>query len=314
MSGDLVIEARGLVKRYGSVTAVNGIDLGIKRGEIFGLLGPNGAGKTTVILMTLGLSDRTSGTISVAGFDPARQPLEVKRRVGYMPDSVGFYENLTARANLRYSARLLGLDAKEADRRIADALKRVRLDGVVDRKVSTFSHGMRRRLGLADIWLKRAEVAILDEPTSGLDPQSTHELLDMIRLLKAEGIAVLVSSHLLERVQTVCDRVALFNLGRVALQGTVAELSRSVLGGDTIIDIETSGGGDLTAPLSRVPGVKKVTAGGSGNYRIFANGDIRGEIAAATVDSGSKLMRLALEEPSLDAIYTHYFEEKSRAA
>ena len=257
MTDDLVIDARGLVKHYGAAVAVNGIDLAVKKGEIFGLLGPNGAGKTTVILMLLGLTDRTGGTVQVAGFDPARQPLLVKRRVGYMPDAVGFYDRLTARQNLAYTAKLAGIDRGVAKARIATALDRVRLSDVADKRVATFSRGMRQRLGLAEIWLKQADVAILDEPTTGLDPQSTHELLEMIRHLKADGIAVLLSSHLLERVQVVCDRVALFNKGKIVLQGTVPELAKSVLGGGSIIEIDAAGDG-VAAALSGVAGVIRV--------------------------------------------------------
>lgn len=314
MTGDaLAIEARGLVKRYGENAAVNGIDLAIKPGEIFGLLGPNGAGKTTVILMLLGLTDRTAGTVDVAGHDPARQPLEVKRRVGYMPDSVGFYDNLTAYQNLAYTARLAGIDRRETERRIADALAKVRLSDVAKKRVGTFSRGMRQRLGLAEIWMKHSKVAILDEPTSGLDPQSTFELLEMIRALKAEGIAVLLSSHLLERVQVVCDRVALFNRGRIALQGTVAELAKSVLGGGSVIEIEASGD-NVAAALGRVPGVLKVEAQAANKFKVFASRDASADLAVAVMGAASRLIRLAVEEPSLDAIYARYFEEHSRAA
>jgi ABC-2 type transport system ATP-binding protein len=313
MSGDFVIEARGLVKRYGQTVAVDGIDLAIKKGEIFGLLGPNGAGKTTVILMLLGLTDRTEGTVDVAGFDPARQPLQVKRRIGYMPDAVGFYDNLTARQNLAYIARLAGIDHAVARPRIGEALDRVRLGDVADKRVSTFSRGMRQRLGLAEIHLKRTEVAILDEPTTGLDPQSTHELLEMIRHLRSEGIAVLLSSHLLERVQSVCDRVALFNKGRVVLQGTVAELAKSVLGGGSVIEIYATGAG-VSAALARVPGVNKVETVATDSYKVFASRDASADLAQAVMAAQGRLIRLAVEEPSLDAIYTRYFEEQSRAA
>ena len=169
---DTVIEARGLTKIYGGHRAVDAIDFSIRRGEIFGLLGPNGAGKTTTILMMLGLTETSAGSVDVLGFDPVRQPLEVKRRVGYLPDAVGFYDHLTARENLRYTARLLGLPRREAETRIADAMESVKLADVLDKRVSTFSRGMRQRLGIAEIAMKRAEVAILDEPTSGLDPHS----------------------------------------------------------------------------------------------------------------------------------------------
>jgi len=313
MTSDLVIDAKGLVKHYGKAVAVDGIDLAIKKGEIFGLLGPNGAGKTTVILMLLGLTDRTGGTVEVAGFDPARQPLQVKRRVGYMPDAVGFYDNLTARENLAYIAKLAGIDRGTTKARMDAALERVRLADVADKKVSTFSRGMRQRLGLAEIRLKQTQVAILDEPTTGLDPQSTHELLEMILHLKAEGIAVLLSSHLLERVQTVCDRVALFNKGKVVLQGTVPELAKSVLGGGSIIEIDATGEG-VGAALGRVAGVTKVESVSSHQYKVFATRDASADLAMAVMSAQGRLIRLAVEEPSLDAIYTRYFEEQSRAA
>ena len=308
-----VVEASGLVKRYGAATAVDGIDLSIRRGEIFGLLGPNGAGKTTTILMLLGLTEPSGGTVRVAGFDPVRQPLAVKRRVGYMPDSVGFYDNLTARHNLRYSARLMGLDPAEAEGRIEAALAKVRLADVADKRAGTFSHGMRQRLGLAEIWLKQAEVAILDEPTSGLDPQSTHEFLDMIRELRAEHVAVMISSHLLDQVQSVCDRVALFSRGRVVLQGTVRELAERVLGGHSVVIVEATGTG-LKELLSGIPGVRRVTQEEDGRYRLLAERDVMPDIASKLIAHGAKLVQLSQIEPSLDAVYTHYFQEMSRAA
>jgi ABC-2 type transport system ATP-binding protein len=184
---DNVIEARGLLKLYGATRAVDAIDLSIRRGEIFGLLGPNGAGKTTTILMMLGLTETSGGSVNVLGFDPVRQPLEVKRRVGYLPDAVGFYDYLTARENLRYTARLLAIPRREVEKRMFDALKSVQLADVADQRVSTFSRGMRQRLGIAEIVMKKAEVAILDEPTSGLDPHATYELLEMIRGLSGQG-------------------------------------------------------------------------------------------------------------------------------
>ncbi|HKT20054.1 MAG TPA: ABC transporter ATP-binding protein [Stellaceae bacterium] len=310
---DTVIAARGLKKFYGRVAAVDGIDLAIERGEIFGLLGPNGAGKTTTILMLLGLTDADEGTIDVDGFNPMREPLEVKRRVGYLPDAVGFYDNLSARQNLTYTAKLSGLGRDEARERIDAALKRVQLDAVGDHKVATYSRGMRQRLGLAEVMMKRADVAILDEPTSGLDPQATYELLDMIRGLKAERVAVLISSHLLDRVQAVCDRVALFSHGKVALQGTVAELSQKVLGGGYTVEVEAAGP-ELAAVMARVPGVQRATAAGTDKYRIVAEKDVRAALGQAIIAAGGALMRLDHVEPSLDTIYRHYFEDAHGAA
>jgi ABC-2 type transport system ATP-binding protein len=304
---DNVIEAVNLTKRYNGITVVNGISFSVARGEIFGLLGPNGAGKTTTILMLLGLSDISDGQARVVGYDPVRQPLQVKRRVGYLPDQVGFYDNLTAAENLRYTARLMGMERREREEKIRSALAHVGLPDVTDKRVATFSRGMRQRLGLAEILMKEAEIAILDEPTSGLDPQATHELLDIIRELKQHGVTVLLSSHLLERVQSVCDRVALFNQGNIALIGTVPELGRQVLGGGFRVDVEAQGQG-LAERLKAVPGVQQVEAVGQNRWRLTSDHDVRPEAAAAAVAAGGRLLYLSVEEPSLEAIYTAYFQ------
>jgi ABC-2 type transport system ATP-binding protein len=304
---DVVIEAHGLTKRYGRVAAVNDISFTVGRGEIFGLLGPNGAGKTTTILMMLGLTDVNGGSIRVLGHDPAREPLQVKRRVGYLPDTVGFYDYMTARDNLRYTAALIGIEPADRDRRIADALDRVGLGDVGQKRVGAFSRGMKQRLGLSEILMKDAAIAILDEPTSGLDPQATSELLEMIRSLKRDGVAVLISSHLLERVQSVCDRVALFSAGRIALIGSVPELARQVLGGGYHVEVEADGVG-LAERLAAVPGVRAVEAVGAGRFRMLTEGDVRPQAAAAVVNAGGALRRLSVEEPSLDAIYNRYFQ------
>jgi ABC-2 type transport system ATP-binding protein len=306
-----VIEAQNLTKRYNGVAAVNGVSFAVAQGEIFGLLGPNGAGKTTTILMLLGLSDITQGKARVLGHDPEREPLAVKRRVGYLPDQVGFYDNLTALENLHYTARLLGLEREERDQKIADAVAHVGLSDVVDNRVGTFSRGMRQRLGLAEILMKDAQIAILDEPTSGLDPQATVELLGMIRDLKHRGVSVLLSSHLLERVQSVCDRVALFNEGNLVLMGTVPDLGRQVLGGGFRVEVEAEGEA-LRERLAAVPGVQRVERLGATRLLLMAERDVRPEAAAAVVGAGGRLLHLAVEEPSLEAIYTRYFQEKQQ--
>jgi ABC-2 type transport system ATP-binding protein len=307
MISDAVIEANGLTKTYGSAVAVDHISFKVGRGEIFGLLGPNGAGKTTTILMILGLTDISEGDVRVLGFDPAREPLSVKRRVGYLPDTVGFYDNLTAADNLRYTARLIGFRAMEREKRIAAALDRVGLADFADKPVGTFSRGMRQRLGLAEIVMKGAQIAILDEPTSGLDPHATAELLGIIRGFKSEGISVLLSSHLLERVQSVCDRVALFNAGRIALMGSVPELGRQVLGGGYVVEIEADGVG-LAERLALIPGVSGVEKAGIGKLHLQADRDVRPEAAAEVVAMQGRLKYLGVQDPSLEAIYTRFFE------
>jgi ABC-2 type transport system ATP-binding protein len=312
MAGDVVIRAEGLTKRYGTTVAVDHVDLDVRAGEIVGILGPNGSGKTTTILMLLGLTEPTEGRAEVAGFDPLREPLEVKRRVGYLPDSVGFYDGLSARDNLTYTGRLAGLSRREIDQRFAEALLRVGLPDVGRDRVATFSRGMRQRLGLAEVLMKRPSIAILDEPTATLDPHSTQEFLGMIRGLKADGTAVLLSSHHLDQVQSVCDRVALFNRGRIALSGSVTDLARRVLGGGYVIDVEARGNVVLDQ-LTAVPGVVRVQPLERELFRVDCERDLRSEIArrlASTCD----VLGIRFAEPSLNEVYTRFFNEVRDAA
>lgn len=311
MAGEIVIRAVALTKRYGATLAVDHVDLEVHAGEIVGILGPNGSGKTTTILMLLGLTEPTDGHAEVAGFDPLRQPLEVKRRVGYLPDQIGFYDGLSARDNLAYTGRLAGLSRRDIDERFAAALDRVGLTDVGRARVATFSHGMRQRLGLAEILMKRPSVAILDEPTTALDPHSTQEFLAMIRALQADGTAVLLSSHHLDQVQSVCDRVALFNQGRIALAGTVTELAGRILGGGHVIDVEAQGPG-VAERLAAVPGVVRVQALGGDRYRVDCQRDLRAEIARHLAPA-VELLSLQFAAPSLNEVYSRYFEEAGHA-
>ena len=307
---ETVITARDLTKRYGDVAVVDRINFDIDKGEIFGLLGPNGAGKTTTILMMLGLTDISGGEVRVLGHDPSRNPLEVKRRVGYLPDAVGFYDHLTAAENLAYAAKLMGIPTAERARRIAAALARVRLLDVANKRVATFSRGMRQRLGLAEILVKQADIAILDEPTSGLDPQSTIEFLALIEELKSEGVTVLLSSHMLDQVQRICSRVALFQSGRIALLGSVAELARQVLGAGFVVEVEAEGFG-LERRLENIPGVSKVETVANDRFRLRADRDVRPDAARAVVAANGALLKLSIDQPSLDAIYTGFFRKQA---
>jgi ABC-2 type transport system ATP-binding protein len=312
MAGAVVIGTEGLTKQYGATVAVDHIDLEVRAGEIVGILGPNGSGKTTTILMLLGLTEPSAGRAEVAGFDPLREPLEVKRRVGYLPDQVGFYDGLSARDNLAYTARLAGLPRREIDARFEAAMVRVGLPDVGRDRVATFSRGMRQRLGLAEIIMKRPSIAILDEPTATLDPHSTQEFLGLIRELKADGTTVLLSSHHLDQVQSVCDRVALFNLGRIALSGSVTELARRVLGGGHVIDVEVRGTG-LPQRLARLPGVVRVQTLAADRYRLDCEDDLRAAIARQLAPN-CELVGIRFAAPSLNEVYARYFAEVRDAA
>lgn len=307
---ELIIETQGLTKHYGDFVAVNELDLAVQQGEVFGVLGPNGAGKTTTILMLLGLTEPTGGTVRVLSFDPVRRPLSVKARVGYMPERLGFYDELTARENLIFIARLNGLSRDEAHTRIEEALTRVGLRRAMDQTVETFSRGMRQRLGVAEVLIKQPRLIIMDEPTQGLDPEGARSFLQTIRDLKAEGITILLASHLLHQVQSVCDRVGLFHQGRMVLEGTVTELAQRVLGGAYRIQLEVDGTPkELKEALGELSGALSVTQHDTNWYEVEATRDLRTDAAQAAIAAGGKLLSLDLEEPSLDEIYTQYFEE-----
>jgi ABC-2 type transport system ATP-binding protein len=222
-----VIEARELTKVYGRHKAVDSLTFEVEQGEIFGFLGPNGAGKTTTILMLLGLTEPTSGSSRVLGFDPVREPLKVKELVGCMPENVGFYHDMTARENLAYVARLNRLSGSEAKTRIEGALEKVKLADEADKLLEAYSRGMRQRLGIAEVLIKNPKLVILDEPTLGLDPEGINSMLEFIRSLgRQEEISVLFCSHLLQQAQDVCDRVGILNEGKLVAKGTIEELAR----------------------------------------------------------------------------------------
>jgi len=309
----MVIQTHELSKRYGRVVAVQDLNLHIEAGEVFGLLGPNGSGKTTTILMLLGLTEPSGGWARVLGFDPVREPLSLKRRVGYLPDSVGFYGELTAWENLAYTARLNGIPPREAEGRIGAVLERMGLSEAAHRPVATFSRGMRQRLGLAEVLLKEPQVVILDEPTLGLDPEAAQAFLGMIRQLKEEGITVLLSSHLLQQVQAVCDRVGLFHRGKLVLEGKVNDLAQRVLGGAYRIRLEAGDVEGLAERLRVLPGVNRVEPDGAG-MRLEAAQDIRPLVARTVLEAGGELRSLSLEIPSLDEVYARYFQEVRHAA
>ncbi len=228
---DYVIETNELTKRYGEQIAVNRLSLQVRRGEIFGFLGPNGAGKTTTFLMLLGLSEPTSGTAQVCGFNPTREPLRVKRVVGYLPESVGFYEDMTAYDNLRYVARLNGL--WNGAERIERALAQVGLLEEARKRVGAYSRGMRQRLGIAELLIKEPQAVFLDEPTLGLDPDGTLKMLDMISgLSRDRNITVFFSSHQLDQVQRISARVGIMLRGNLVGVGPLDALAKQKLGVD----------------------------------------------------------------------------------
>lgn len=319
-----VIELKNVVKKYGEFTAVDDLTLGIYPGEIFGLLGPNGAGKTTTILMLLGLTEPTSGSVRVCGINSTRNPIQVKRKVGYMPDDIGFYEDRTALDNLVYTARLNRMPAAEAISQAKQMLERVGLAEAANKKVGAFSRGMRQRLGLADVLIKKPEVIILDEPTLGIDPEGVRELLAMIRdLSRMDGLTVLLSSHHLHQVQQICDRVGLFVRGKLIASGDIDALSRQLDGAPSHrVELDVVGASqDLEKTLGEVDGVIEVSRKQTDQlasskdgteapvtFVVSSHQELTSELANIVIRSGAQLYGLRPHRYGLDDIYHRYFE------
>ncbi len=304
------IRTRGLTKRYGTFIAVDRLDLSVRHGEVFGLLGPNGAGKTTTILMLLGLSEPTSGTARVLDLDPARNPLAVKRQVGYLPDNVGFYGGMTGRQNLRYTARLNAIDKKIAAERIEYLLDRVGLTDAGDLEVDKYSRGMRQRLGLADVLVKDPSIVVLDEPTTAIDPAGVVEVLELVRQLARDGAAVLLASHLLHQVQQVCDRVGIFVAGKLVAHGPMDKLAGQMGHGPLQIEVSIAPPLDAARPIiEKVRGVISVEPDERDPRLlvIHAERDIRADVARALVEGGHPPAHLRRRGDELDEIYRRYF-------
>lgn len=308
--GQLVVETTDLTKRYNGFTAVNSLNLRIEEGEMFGFLGANGAGKTTTLLMLLGLTEPTSGTVRVCGMDPTRDARDVKREVGYLPERVGFYEDLTARQNLRFTARLNHMPKAEAEEKIDSILGTVGLGRVKDQSVHTFSRGMKQRLGIADILVKEPRLAFLDEPTTGIDPNGIDDILKLISGMGKRGITVIFCSHVLPQVQRLCSRVGIMSKGTLVADGPIDRLGReAVAAGKFRIEAELDGvGPNVIQAVRQVNGVHEVEAA-ENTLIIAAESDLRGQISRAIIESGALLLGMRVEEYDLETIFKRYSSE-----
>jgi ABC-2 type transport system ATP-binding protein len=315
MSDAPLVEAQGLTKTYGELTAVDAIDLEVGAGEVFGLLGPNGAGKTTTVLMLLGLSEPSEGTVRVCGYDPARHPLAVKRQVGYMPDTVGFYEPMTGRENLRYTARLNELEPELAESRIEDLLDQVGLTHAADRAVKEYSRGMRQRLGLADTLVKDPLVVILDEPMVGIDPEGVIEMQGLItRLAREQGRAVMLTSHMLHQVQQTCDRMAIFVAGKVIAEGSASDLASRLADGQSAFEVVAPVSEErLTEALHRISPEAGCRMVGTDRWRVSMPVEAAPRLLPALIEDGIEVRQLRDLGSDLDEIYHRYFSGTTEA-
>ena len=312
MGTDTIIETVGLCKQYGDVTAVRNLNLTIRRGEVFGLLGPNGAGKTTTTLMLLGLTEPTAGRATIAGRDCTRDPIAVKRMVGYLPDQVGFYPDMTGRENLWFTGRINGLSDAVCESRAEQLLERVGMGQAADRKTGTYSRGMRQRLGIADVLMKDPAVIIMDEPTLGIDPEGMRELIGLIRRLSTEdGRTILISSHQLYQIQQICDRVGIFVKGNLVACGTIEELGRQMENdGRFILELKAEpDDARLRRLMEGIAGVSSLSEEGEEGLRIASSRDIRSDVTALLDSRGYTILSLRQRGGDLDEIYRRYFEK-----
>jgi len=231
MKRNAIIETDHLTKHYGTTVAVDELTFSIQEGEIFGFLGPNGSGKTTTLLMLLGFTEPTMGSAKVAGFNPTREAIKVKRIVAYIPENIGFYEDMTGRENLQFIARLNNIDDPVSTPKIEAALERVGLKDEARKKLAAFSRGMRQRLAIAELLIKEPQIAFLDEPTLGLDPEGTNTIIGYIQSLSKDNhMTILLSSHDLKQVQRISHRIGIMIHGRLIAEGPLEKLAHEKLG------------------------------------------------------------------------------------
>lgn len=310
-----IIITKNLVKKYGEVTAVDRLNLSIQKGEVFGLLGPNGAGKTTTTLMLLGLTQPTSGRAFINGIDCARNPVGVKKIVGYLPDNVGFYPDMTGFENLVFTGEMNGLNRTEASNLADSLLVRVGMTYAADRKTGGYSRGMRQRLGIAAVLMKDPEIVIMDEPTLGIDPEGMRELTGLIKTLSTkDGRTVLLSSHELYQVQQICDRVGIFVKGKLIACGAIDDLGRQLQeSGLYILTLQVDGSDDdkkmVVDKIRELHGASKVELTPDGAIHVESSRDLRREIFAMLVMNNITLLDMHSSGGQLEEIYRKYFEK-----
>ena len=307
-----IISTKNLTKKYGTKTVVDNLNLSIPKGEIYGLLGPNGAGKSTIILMLLGLTEPTSGELSVLGYSPTKEPLSIKRLTGYLPERVGFYEDMTSVQNLEYTALLNSIPEKEIPGKIEDCLALVGLDKEKSKPVKQFSKGMKQRLGIADVLIKDPQLVIFDEPTEGLDVEVANQILETIfNLNRDKGITFLISSHQLNLVQKICHKMGIMSKGKLIGEGNVAELSKNMFGGNKF-QVELEVIGDIDTVIEKIKAIKNIkTVTRTGNViHIGTDEDLRQDISKIVTNmDGIILTKMDIKDFSLEDVYLNYFKE-----
>ena len=314
-----MIEVRHVTKRYGPVAAVDDVSFRVEAGQILGFLGPNGAGKTTTMRVLTGYLPPTEGTATIAGFDVLEEPIEAKRRTGYLPESPPLYPDMTVREYLTFVARINGLRAPERPARLDEVMERTSIADVVDRHCGKLSKGYRQRVGLAQAILHNPEVLILDEPTAGLDPKQIIETRELIKELAGDH-TIILSTHILPEVSQTCERVVIINQGRVVAEDSPDNLTDRLHGSVTVqMQIDTAGA-DPTAALQAVAGVASVSVGepdGDGRtieVQSAQDVDVRRDLANTVVSNGWGLLEMRRARRSLEEIFLQLTTAEEPAA
>jgi ABC-2 type transport system ATP-binding protein len=309
-----LIEVQHLTKRYGPVTAVNDVSFTVERGEILGFLGPNGAGKTTTMRVLTGYMPPSEGKAIVAGYDVLEQPIEAKRRTGYLPETPPLYPDMTVREYLTFVAKIKGVPRKESKSRIGEMMRKTRIDDVADRHCGKLSKGYRQRVGLAQAMLHNPDVLILDEPTAGLDPKQIIETRQLIKGLAGDH-TIILSTHILPEVSQTCQRVVIINKGKVVAVDTPDNLTSRLRGSETMYLQVDAQGADAAAVLQRVAGVTRVAVADTKQQVVGfeidseTGHDVRRELAAAVVGRGWGLLEMRPMRMSLEEIFLHVTTE-----
>jgi ABC-2 type transport system ATP-binding protein len=313
-----VIEVQHLTKRYGRVTAVNDVSFRVERGEIFGFLGPNGAGKTTTMRILTGYMPATEGKAIVAGFDVFDQPIEAKRRTGYLPETPPLYPDMTVSEYLSFVAKIKGVPSAERRQRVQQVMERTRVADMANRLCAKLSKGYKQRVGLSQALIHNPDVLILDEPTAGLDPKQIIETRQLIKELAGDH-TIILSTHILPEVSQTCERVVIINKGQVVALDTPDNLTARLRGSETMYVQIDAPGSDPEMALTRVAGVVRVVEAdrkdGVVGYEIESERghDVRRDLARAVVTSGWGLLELRPMRLSLEEIFLSLTTEETQS-
>ncbi|SDN57930.1 ABC transporter ATP-binding protein [Bacillus sp. OK048] len=299
-----MLKVENLKKSFGNREVVRGVTFSVNKGESFGLLGPNGAGKSTTISMICGLIASSSGDVTIGGVSIKQNPMEVKRKIGVVPQDIALYPTISARENLYFWGRMYGLSRGEAKKRTEEVLEIVGLQDRAKEKIENYSGGMKRRINIGAALMHKPELLIMDEPTVGIDPQSRNHILETVKKLNQEGMTVIYTSHYMEEVEYLCERIAIVDQGLVIASGTKADLCNRLMGATSIQVKVNASSPDLINLLGTIQNVQSVKADGE-LITIYAS-DARqalGDVVAIVVQSGLQVLSVEVQEPNLETVF-----------